>query len=233
MKKNPNLNNIKNKIDELLRKRYAIEKTDGFFKNIRICTGLFFLAFLSFLFVWYKNSMCILGYTGLIFALGVIVWCAWRKMGKLLPRFIWIGILGWFLLGSEMVTNLLVPDSWGINADTNRIESSDKKAETGTIPIMPIEKIIGFNYVDIENNDLQSSFWDIDNCLLGMIKSQNRNLNIIIYIFSILIFAFFIIIVWFTSLYRKHNKSSEKEKSNIILFFIRTKNKVNKNIEKK
>lgn len=110
---------IEDKIENILKKRYALEKIISFCKFL----GVFALTLLSytvfFLFwVWVAKSKklnnvedikYLLIYVGvLIGTLGIGVWI-WNLIGKYIPKFALIGLLGWFLIGGGLVSSLVVP----------------------------------------------------------------------------------------------------------------------------
>lgn len=107
------------KIEAILTKRYALDKILTFKKLslvllLSLCS--FFLSFLFWIYVaLYKEQGDINGFwvsvvnvilLAIVLGLGYGIW---KIIGNFIPRFVLIGLLGWFLIGAGLISNILVP----------------------------------------------------------------------------------------------------------------------------
>lgn len=107
------------KIEAILTKRYALDKILTFKKLslvllLSLCS--FFLSFLFWICVaLYKEQGDINGFwvsmvnvilLAIVLGLGYGIW---KIIGNFIPRFVLIGLLGWFLIGAGLISNILVP----------------------------------------------------------------------------------------------------------------------------
>jgi MFS family permease len=120
--KNKNKRFIEKKIESILMKRYALEKII----SLRKFFWVFFLTFISFMiffvfWLWVANyetlhnvdqfnKVFYLGlYAAVLIFLLVIGYVIWRMIGNYIPKFVLIGLLGWFLIGGGLISNIVVP----------------------------------------------------------------------------------------------------------------------------
>jgi hypothetical protein len=113
---------IEKKIESILMKRYALEKIISLKKFL----GVLFLTFLSYVifFVFWLwaanyetlhkvdqlNKIFYLGlYAAVLIFLLVIGYVIWKMIGNYIPKFVLIGLLGWFLIGGGLISNIVVP----------------------------------------------------------------------------------------------------------------------------
>ncbi|MGD2086356.1 MAG: hypothetical protein PVH61_09255 [Candidatus Aminicenantes bacterium] len=113
---------IGKKIESILMKRYALEKIISTCKFMGVLL-LTFLSFVIFFVFWlwvanYEtlhkvdqfNKIFYLGlYAAVLIFLLVIGYVIWKMIGNYIPKFVLIGLLGWFLIGGGLISNIVVP----------------------------------------------------------------------------------------------------------------------------
>ncbi len=208
MNKSDKYNNLHIKINSLLKNRYAIEKINDFGKNLIIFLVLTLFQSMLFVFNWSYNRNLdqLFVYIFVIVFMGIIMGFLWKSVAHILPRFVWIGVLGWFLLSSEMVTNLLVPGSWQSDNGVVSNESIGENYEEKTY-IIPAEKLIGFSYKQLKDEQLEHSLYNIPLCIFKIHKNNEHAISIIILLFLFIIILFYLLFI--TSLYKKHKLEIE------------------------
>jgi MFS family permease len=120
--KNKNKRFIEKKIESILMKRYALEKIISTceFLGVLLLTFLSFVIFFVF-WLWVANyktlhnvdqldKVIYLGlYAAVLIFLLVIGYVIWKMIGNYIPKFVLIGLLGWFLIGGGLISNIVVP----------------------------------------------------------------------------------------------------------------------------
>lgn len=106
---------IKEKIEEILMKRYALEKVLDVKKIFSIC-GYAFVSFLVFLGFWYGYSLLVddsqlflrIAFVFVsILILSVLWWQTWKKVRNVIPKFVLVGMLGWLLITMDLTSDLI------------------------------------------------------------------------------------------------------------------------------
>jgi hypothetical protein len=146
------------RIRDILMKRYAVEKVIELPQLICI----FFLAFLSFVLfqVFWVISTAFIGNFWKIIVKIVVIFCmavcwrmAWKIIGEIIPKFVWIGLLGWFFIAANIIPNLVISNSWNLNED------NIQETKTGKTSIsIPITRFFNFNEqknapIDVEKDE--------------------------------------------------------------------------------
>ena len=113
---------IEKKIESILMKRYALEKII----SLRKFFWVLFLSFISYMiffvfWLWVANyeklhkvdqinKVFYLGlYAAVLICLLIIGYVIWKMIGNYIPKFVLIGLLGWFLIGGGLISNIVVP----------------------------------------------------------------------------------------------------------------------------
>lgn len=143
------------RIRDILMKRYAVEKVIELPKLICI----FFLSLLSFVLflfqvfwvictVFIGNFWKIIVEIGVIFCLAICWRIAWKIIGEIIPKFVWIRLLGWFFIVANIIPNLVISNSWKLNGDNN------PKIKMGKTCIsIPLTRFFDFNEKKIKPMD--------------------------------------------------------------------------------
>jgi len=124
---------VPDKIKAILMKRYALEKILSFWELfcVVVLSTISFMFFSLFWFIvcLYKEKGDIYEYAVSVFniiALAVILgsgYFIWRIIKDLIPKFMFIGLLGWFLIGAGLLSSILVPGTIVTNGtDTKSIQ---------------------------------------------------------------------------------------------------------------
>ncbi len=112
---------IVEKIKKILMKRYAVEKVLRVRDIVKVCCCAFFsfLIFLGFWFYYFhmgdNRLLNFLVEAGSILLLALLWWKAWNIAGKVIPKFVLIGMLGWILITIGFIPNLFTG-----NANNNK-----------------------------------------------------------------------------------------------------------------
>ncbi len=143
------------RINGILMKRYAVEKLVGIKKLI----GVLFLAALAFVIfqlfwiiiaskpVGLYNNEIILEIVVLLI-LGIFWKNAWKSIGHFVPKFVWIGLLGWLLIGASIVPNFIHESE----LDSSGSVKTLNKDKTHSISL-PITRYFNLNEKEIDTEN--------------------------------------------------------------------------------
>jgi hypothetical protein len=143
------------RIRDILMKRYAVEKII----ELPQLTCIFFLALLSFVLFqvfWVICTVFIGNFWKIIVEIGVIICLAlcWRKawkiIGEIIPKFVWIGLLGWFFIAANIIPNLVISNSWQLDESNihgdKAVSDKNPETKTGKTSIsIPMTRFFNFN----------------------------------------------------------------------------------------
>ena len=109
---NKETSHLRRKVEENLMKRYAVEKILRLRDILKAC-ALAVASFVLFLGFWYLylniepefKVLKILLVAGALVVIGGIWWALFRMVGKIIPKFVLIGMLGWILMTIGLVPN--------------------------------------------------------------------------------------------------------------------------------
>jgi hypothetical protein len=222
------------RIRDILMKRYAVEKVIELPQLICI----FFLALLSFVLfqvfwvictVFIGNFWKIIVEIGVIFCLALCWRKAWKIIGEIIPKFVWIGLLGWFFIAANIIPNLVISNSWQLN-EGNIQESkagSDKNHETKTGKTsisIPITRFFNFNEkknapIDVEKAKqiTLSNYLETFIAPFNMLDEKDRReieapdsniLKLCRYALLLLGFVLFLDIFFSVSIYKQYEKEN-------------------------
>jgi hypothetical protein len=161
---------LRERFREVLMKRYAVEKVIGIKKLIR-SFSFAILSFILFQVLWiviaiHKLSVilqiCLV--IVVIFGLSFLWRNIWGVVGKFIPKFVWIGLLGWFFIAANVIPNLLVSGSWQLDKFDNG-KVVDKNKSYGIS--VPATRLFGLNESEIDEADRS----DISRILSDYIES--------------------------------------------------------------
>jgi hypothetical protein len=109
---------VRDRLQEILMKRYAVEKVVGINKLVRSVRYAVF-SFALFQFTWILiASHTLTLFHRIVLEIAVISALAlfWRKtwnvVGKFIPKFVWIGLLGWFFIAANIIPGFMINDNW-------------------------------------------------------------------------------------------------------------------------
>jgi len=129
---------IEKKVEEVLLKRFALDKVISL-KTSFLILILSILSFTVFAIYWYtvfsKRITFLPASLWVILVITTIGFCwaiMWKLVGELIPRFVWIGFLGWFFISSSIIPDLFVPGNWLPNKEETPIQ---KKIPSISFPI--------------------------------------------------------------------------------------------------
>jgi len=126
---------IEKKIESVLMKRYALEKIISSCKFIGVLL-LSFLSYVIFFVFWLWVASCKkwhdIDHLSNVFHLGlyavvlilflVIGYLIWKMIGDYIPKFVLIGLLGWFLIGGGLISNIVVPAGLNVSEKVKNIQ---------------------------------------------------------------------------------------------------------------
>jgi hypothetical protein len=110
---------LMDKVEEILMKRYAVEKIIGWKKLfcVSLCSIISFLIFQVTWILCSDVSNLYVKFFILMVAVISLSLCwgfAWKSIGKIIPKFVLIGMLGWIFIISNITPSLIIGDKWGL-----------------------------------------------------------------------------------------------------------------------
>jgi hypothetical protein len=157
---------IVKKIESILMKRYALEKIISLKKFL----GILFLTLLSFaiFFVYWVFGVAGMGkkivhidqFTPLgIYALVLVLtlgigYVIWWMIGNYIPKFVLIGLLGWFLIGGGLISNLLVPGEIAVR------DTKESPAKNLQLPVARFTGVSENSSTEVES-DIRKKYSDL------------------------------------------------------------------------
>lgn len=194
-------NDLQRKTENILVRRYALEKIKGFtgklFAGIIVLTITYLLFWAAgFCIVESKlnanpqifsrplNGLPIMYFIIVLIMGGFALWM-WNEWKSYLPRFIWIGVLGWFLIVGELTTNMLVPSGWSITEHIFPISNlygtnPENAVQTGEISFVKNVLTIGILNSNNEHNFQPILFVEVlllALLLIGLLYSATHSTN--------------------------------------------------------
>lgn len=221
--KNKNKRFIEKKIESILMKRYALEKIISTceFMGVLLLTFLSFVIFFVF-WLWVANyetlhnvdqfnKVFYLGlYAAVLIFLLVIGYVIWKMIGNYIPKFVLIGLLGWFLIGGGLISNIVVPG--GIADPQAKTENGQDKKEVKNIHL-PATRFTGIHEESVsdepgsslKNASLHKIIFNIetlDQFLTPAVKSKaNPTILNEIEFTSLRLLIFFLLLLVLTNLF--------------------------------
>ena len=110
---------LMDKVVEILMKRYAVEKIIGW-KKLRWVLVCSIISFLIFQVTWILCSDVNNLYIKFLILMGAVIslslcWAfAWKSIGRIIPKFVLIGMLGWIFIIVNITPNLIIGEKWGL-----------------------------------------------------------------------------------------------------------------------
>jgi hypothetical protein len=168
---------IEVKIENILKKRYALEKIIP----LKDFFWVFFLTLLSyviffFFWLWAAKEKKLHDvtditdpalYVGILMVMLLIGYLTWKMIGNYIPKFVLIGLLGWFLIGGGLISNIVVPGG---------IADPQPETENGKVTNiqLPASRFTGLNEKSVKEAEIVLSISTIDQFLAPAVKHATK-----------------------------------------------------------
>lgn len=224
MKDNKDFFSINKRVEDILKKRYAVEKVFQsnevilvsllFFSAI-LLSGIFWIVLPSIVRYELGSFMHLIPISiiSISVVIGVIWYLIWDKTNIILPKFIMVGLIGWAFLGSEMITNLLVSSNWEIQEKAVKKLGDKQLDKEGFASInLPVERLLSINEIPESKICDLSNPKEVRTSLVNVLKFMNspyyytrgaKNIYKEYLFFWFLIIFFFVFMIILTSSYRR------------------------------
>jgi hypothetical protein len=147
------------RVEDILMKRYAVEKFIGLkeFFCIMVFSLISFLVFQGawiIISIWgdniFKKFLVVMA---ALFILILFWGYAWKIIGKIIPKFVLIGMLGWIFIIVNITPNLIIGDKWGVKK-----EIACMQIKNGTHSIsLPLNRLLNLNENETKMTDGDST----------------------------------------------------------------------------
>ncbi len=155
---------VQDRLKEILMKRYAVEKVVGIKK---LGSGVLYagISFALFQFTWILiASHTLTLFHRIVLEIAVISALAlfwrntWNVVGKLIPKFVWIGLLGWFFIAANIIPGLMINDNWKPPASGQPTKHEETKKNNIHSYSMPVTRFASINERTIIPTDEESFY---------------------------------------------------------------------------
>lgn len=126
---------VQDRLKEILMKRYAVEKVVGI-KKLACSVLCVIFSFTIFQFTWILiASHTLTLFHKIVLEIAVISALAlfwrntWNIVGKCIPKFVWIGLLGWFFIAANIIPGLMINNNWEPSYQSTEGEANNQKKE--------------------------------------------------------------------------------------------------------
>ena len=140
------------RIIDILMKRYAVEKIIGWKKLlcVIVCS---IISFFTFQVTWILCSYASNLYVKFLILMGAVIFLslcwrfAWKSIGRIIPKFVLIGMLGWIFIIVNITPNLIIGDKWGLKENVSPYAGEDRqdKAPGQHSTSWPISRLLNLN----------------------------------------------------------------------------------------